>query len=277
MSDDFLDPTERIFGVVKARAATGEVESLRWVMDSARHWAVGEFARRMRHEDAEWREDEDRVNRRIQDFRGGTQVAVLYKSGLPPSECVEVGRAGKELTETFVRIQVADGSYLSAVCQVVDIFRLPPWWEISPWPLEFRSAASGMPEHKPPQLPPFRRPLTVKTPRADMSLTTSNRPVCPLCSGVNDPKKPQCGMCHGQGLFPLPAFGDIGLNDDDKAVVWDGGRWRVIAAVRDDNNGGQMWRSFDMEGGGAGIVVPYHQTAPPPVPNIPQGVPHGVH
>jgi hypothetical protein len=179
MADDLLTVDDPLFGWVKKAALTGERESCRWLALSARHWARGEFARRLRSENYEWLMGRENVEERLVASKL-CQIAVQTKD-----DHVYVGMLAHETSMDFLRLQTMGGDWISGMYEVTDTFRLPPMWQLSPWPHDITRADSGMTV----TMEPFHESGTVF------------RRACDDCWGTSDLTKSRCSRCQNKGYI----------------------------------------------------------------------------
>lgn len=228
MDPGLLTPDDPLLPHVKRRAAKGDLECLSWVLGSARRWAIGEFARRLDYEDHEWRCQPEQIQARVVSCRR-KQAAVLVEAG--GKEHVYTGMCSGEMTEMFVRMQIAPGNYISGVYDISDVFELPPVWTVNPWPHELDRADTGKPDVG---INPFERHGVGKFP------VQPARP-CGSCWGLSD--KSKCRTCGGTGMLepltvqePLspPRVGDVKAEADGSSSIWTGARWLRVVHQQDD-------------------------------------------
>lgn len=179
MSEDLLTLDDPLFPIVKRKALTGERESGHWLSLSVRHWARGEFARRLRREDWEWLMRIEAVEERLLAYKR-CQVAVQTKD-----DHVYVGMLGGEASMEFLRLQTMSGDWISGMYEVTDAFRLPLEWQLAPWPHDITRADSGIPT----PIDPFHEP------------SKKIRRACSACWGGSSVVKALCQHCGGKGYI----------------------------------------------------------------------------
>lgn len=183
--DYYLEPGEPLFEKVRRAAMSQNSEAGHWLALSARHWARGEFARRLRLDDYEWRMEITQVEERVLQYRR-CQVAVQTKE-----DHVYVGMMGAESTAEFLRLQTMAGQYISGTYSITDVFRLPEQWTLAPWPWQLKRADGGDFGIA----GPFKAATTKKVRRA-----------CGACWGRGD--KRDCRTCDGSGIIEVEVLQD---------------------------------------------------------------------
>lgn len=167
-SDDVLLPGDPLIDAVRRHSAR-DVDAHEWLLDSARHWAVGEFLRREDRRDAALEGkgrvtaldliDIQHVEERIEALKLH-QVAVhvewrrlderVYEKHLRSlrefAETVYVGFLRSDATREYLSLQGARGEPKSGMLTTLDIFELPPEYRVKAWPY---SPSSGAPLRPP--------------------------------------------------------------------------------------------------------------------------------
>lgn len=139
---ELLDIDDSLLPLVRDKAQEGNVEAHRWLLDSARRWAITEF---MRREDARVRRgqpldiDDGEIDRRMQDL-ALHQVAVLtYEQAVarPDAERVYVGFLDEDSNYSYLRLWLP-GTPIAGLFLTRDVFELPSEYRVGRWPHDVR-------------------------------------------------------------------------------------------------------------------------------------------
>lgn len=157
MYADLLALDDPLLERVKASALHSDV-ALTWLCDSVRHWARGEFVRRMEEKDAHpeirWASDHlDAFEVQREYHRKQVAALVTHRAGTDAHgkpinrEEIIVGLCQPEMTDGFVAIKTGRTEFVRGVFDVLDIVCWPKEYKLHHWPTEadVRKPPNGSP------------------------------------------------------------------------------------------------------------------------------------